>query len=154
MAQEKHVETAPPQQNAVHTGGCHCGAVRYQVAIDVSRGGRCNCSICNKVSQLGGMVKPDAFKLLSGSESITVYAWGAESSRRSFCKRCGIHCFGAGHLAELGGDFVSVNLNTLDDVDPLDVQVVYWDGRHDNWHAGPSNKPWRITAHPTTDSAA
>ena len=37
--------------------------------------------------------------------------------RRYFCKHCGIHCFGRGHLEVLGGDYVSINLNTLDDVD-------------------------------------
>jgi len=144
MSHEQPSPTSPVDGPKLHTGGCHCGAVRYQVTLDASRGGRCNCSICNKISQLSGMVKPDAFQLLSGEDSITEYAWGAKISRRSFCKHCGVHCFGTGHLAELGGDYVAINFNTLDDVDPLDVQVVYWDGRHNNWHAGPSDKPWRI----------
>jgi hypothetical protein len=147
MTNEKNVALPAASQESglkLHTGGCHCGAVRFQVELDASRGGRCNCSICNKVSQLGSIVKPEAFTLLSGEESITQYAMAQKISIRSFCKHCGIHCFGAGHLAELGGDFVSVNLNTLDDVDPIDVSVMYWDGRHNNWHAGPSDKPWRI----------
>jgi hypothetical protein len=81
---------------------------------------------------------------LSGAESITEYAWGAMYASRSFCKRCGVHCFGRGHLKELGGDFVSINYNSLDDVDPLDVSVAYWDGRHDNWQAGTRPTPWRM----------
>jgi hypothetical protein len=55
---------------------------------------------------------------------------------------CGVHCFARGHLDVLGGDYVSVNLNALDGVDVDDGKVVYWDGRHDNWQAGPRNKPW------------
>jgi hypothetical protein len=144
MSNQQSVETSSADRVKLHTGGCHCGAVRYQVRIDASQGGRCNCSICNKISQLGGSVKPEAFQLLSGQDSITEYVWGHKISRRSFCKHCGVHCFGAGHLAELGGDYVSINFNTLDDVDPLDVKAIYWDGRHDNWHAGPSDQPWRI----------
>jgi len=128
----------------LRTGGCHCGAVRYQVTIDASQGSRCNCSICNKVSPLAAIVKPDAFQLLAGADSISKYVWGHGISQRSFCKHCGVHCFGAGHLAEIGGDFVSVNLNTLDELDPLDVRVIYWDGRHDNWQAGPREQPWRM----------
>ena len=154
MSNEKQPETSKPSGVRLHSGGCHCGAVRYQVEIDPSQGGRCNCSICNKVSQLGGMVKPAAFKLLAGRENITEYAFGQKISTRSFCKHCGVHLFGAGHLAELGGDFVSINLNTLDDVDPLEVKVMYWDGRHDNWHAGPSDKPWRIAPLTPPGSAA
>jgi hypothetical protein len=154
MAKDTHSHTTSPTSDLkLHTGGCHCGAVRFQVELDARQGGRCNCSICNKVSQLGGMVKPEAFQLLSGKDSITQYAMGQKISIRSFCKHCGIHCFGAGHLAELGGDFVSVNLNTLDDVDPLDVAVVYWDGRHDNWQAGPRDRPWRIVTPPVGSAA-
>jgi hypothetical protein len=152
MSQQKHAETSQTSGPQLHTGGCHCGAVRYEVMIDAGRGGRCNCSICTKVSQLGGMVKPDAFRLLAGSELISVYQWGQATSRRSFCRQCGVHCFGNGHLAELGGAFVSVNLNTLDTVDPAQVNVIYWDGRHDNWHAGPSNRPWPITPRTASDT--
>jgi hypothetical protein len=128
-----------------HTGGCHCGKVRYEVELDATKGGgRCNCSICTKVAQTGAMVKPDAFKLMSGKDSVGTYSWGAKSSTRYFCKECGIHCYGAGFLEVLGGDFVSVNLNTLDDVDLADAKIIYWDGRHDNWMAGPRNTPWPI----------
>jgi hypothetical protein len=129
----------------VYRGSCHCGAVRFEAEIDLSRGvSRCNCSICTKVAQTGAMVKPEAFRLLSGEDSIGVYEWGHKISRRSFCKHCGVHCFGKGHLAELGGDYVSVNVNALDHVEPTDWKVVYWDGRHDNWHAGPRDTPWPV----------
>jgi len=142
---EQTLETSPASAAQLHTGSCHCGRVRFQVSIDTRQGGRCNCSICTKISQLGSSVKPEAFKLLAGSDSISEYVWGHKIGRRAFCRHCGVHCFGSGHLAELGGDFVSINYNTLDDVVPLDVKVIYWDGRHDNWHAGPSDKPWRIS---------
>jgi hypothetical protein len=128
-----------------HSGGCHCGAVRFEVHVDAGAGSRCNCSICTKTSVLGGSVKPEAFALLAGAEHLSEYVWGGKISRRFFCKHCGVHCFGRGHLKELGGDYVSVNFNTLDDYDPIDASVVYWDGRHDNWHAGPRTTPWPIS---------
>jgi hypothetical protein len=41
---------------------------------------------------------------------------------------------------------MTVNLNALDDVDPADVKVIYWDGRHDNWEAGSRDEPGTIFA--------
>lgn len=128
-----------------HLGSCHCGAVRFEAEVDASVGGRCNCSVCTKIGGIGAIIKPAAFTLLAGADSLATYEWGAKISKRRFCKRCGVHVFGGGFLAELGGDFVSVNLSTLDDVDMLsDGKVVYWDGRHDNWTGGTRTQPWPI----------
>jgi hypothetical protein len=125
-----------------HRGSCHCGAVRFQVDVDATKGSRCNCSICTKVAQTGGIVKPGAFALLSGEDSLSTYEWGHKISKRYFCKHCGVHCFARGHLAELGGDYVSVNLNCLDDVELASVGLSFWDGRHNNWQAGTRSTPW------------
>ena len=84
----------------------------------------------------GGIVKPEAFRLTSGEDRLSQYVWGSKMSTRFFCRDCGIHCFGRGHLDALGGDFVSINVNTLDDVELKELKAVYWDGRHNNWMAG------------------
>ncbi len=141
METHENAKTEPQ----TYAGSCHCGAVQFRVTADLGKGGgRCNCSICAKVGQTGGIVKPEAFQLLSREENMSSYAWGAGISTRFFCKRCGIHCFGRGELAELGGAFVSVNYNCLDGVELGSVPVIYWDGRHDNWAAGPRPTPWNI----------
>lgn len=133
-------------------GSCHCGAVRYEVQADPARGGsRCNCSVCTKLGAFGSIVKPDAFKLLTPEAELGSYQWGAKISTRYFCKACGTHCFGKGHLAEVGGDFVSFSYNTVDELEISELPVVYWDGRHNNWHAGPASKPWPILAAPAAE---
>ena len=130
-----------------HAGSCHCGAIRFEVELDAGAGGsRCNCSVCTKVGQTSAVVKPGALALLSGAEGLGEYAWGGKTATRYFCKQCGVHCFLRGHLAELGGDYVSVHLNALDDLDVIDRNIVYWDGRHDNWEAGTRDTPWPIFA--------
>jgi hypothetical protein len=135
-----------------YTGVCHCGAVRFRAELDLSAGtGRCNCSICQKSSVTSAIAKPSNFDLLSGSDHLGTYEWGGNISRRYFCKDCGIHAFARGHVAELGGDYVSVNVNTLDDVEITEVAVVHWDGRHNNWQAGPRPSPWPV--HATSPSA-
>jgi hypothetical protein len=130
-----------------HLGTCHCGAVRFAVTLDLEQGAsRCNCSICTKISGAGAFAKPADLVLLSDEAALGAYEWGARISRRFFCRTCGVHCFARGHLAEIGGDYVAVNINVLEDVDPITVKVSYWDGRHDNWESGPRATPWPIRA--------
>src|SRR6187551_1627378 len=101
-----------------HQASCHCGAVKFEATLDLANGGtRCNCSICTKTMTTGAMCKPDAFRLLSGEADLSGYAWGHKVSTRYFCKHCGVQCFGKGSLAELGGDFVSINVNCIDGLD-------------------------------------
>ena len=47
-----------------HRGGCHCGAVRYRVELDLSRPAtQCNCSICSRTGTLLSFVPAEAFTL-------------------------------------------------------------------------------------------
>jgi hypothetical protein len=134
------------QPTREHPGSCHCGAVRFTARLDATSGMRCNCTICTKLAGIIAIAKPDAVELTAGERELSAYEWGSKTAKRFFCKRCGISVFSRGHLRELGGDYVAVNLNVLDDVDPGDIKVAYWDGRHDNWQAGPRARPWPIEA--------
>ena len=129
-----------------HAGSCHCGAVKFEVVVDATKGGRCNCSICTKLNAIGAIAKSDALVVTTGESELSTYAWGHEVSTRYFCKHCGVYLFSRGHLPELGGDYVGVYLSALDDIDPANIELTYWDGRHDNWEAGPRNTPWPIDA--------
>ena len=129
-----------------HSGSCHCGAVRFEVDIDLAQVSRCNCTVCTKTAWLGAIVKPAAFRLLAGEASLSVYEWGFKISRRHFCSHCGIQCFARGELEVLGGAYVSINVNVLEDVEVSALPVVHWDGRHNNWEGGPSQTPWPLLA--------
>jgi hypothetical protein len=60
-----------------HAGGCHCGAVRFEVELDLDQGvTRCNCTLCTKMSGSAFIVKPRAFRLSSGSASLSEYRIG------------------------------------------------------------------------------
>ncbi|HEY0478683.1 MAG TPA: GFA family protein [Kofleriaceae bacterium] len=130
---------------STHRGGCHCGAVRFEVDLDPSTGSMCNCTVCTKIASVGAIVKPSAFRLVSGEDSLSTYEWGGRTGQRKFCKHCGVHCFLCGHLDVLGGDYVSINLNTLDDFDLGRIRLSYWDGRHNNWMAGQRDTPWPVS---------
>ena len=130
--------------STTHRGSCHCGAVRFEVDLDLGgKATRCNCTICTKVGSTGASVKPAAFRLLTPESALATYAMSPVATRY-FCPKCGIHCFSRGDIPELGGAFVGINVNTLDDVDVGQLEIGYWDGRHDNWHAGMRAQPWPI----------
>lgn len=130
-----------------HTGSCVCGAVRFEVEVDLSAGvTRCNCTFCTKLHASGVTVKPDAFRLVQGGDALTRYAHTPGAPERAFCKRCGTHLFGDGDIPQLGGAFVSINVQTLDGVELSEIPLAYWDGRHDNWMAGTRPAPWPIYA--------
>lgn len=137
-------KTSGATATTTHKGSCHCGAVQFE--IDLAPDAvptRCNCTICTKTSQVGSIVKPSAFRLIAGEDALTRYG-KHDFAARYFCKHCGVHCYGSGDLPQLGGAFASANWNCLDDIDIGQTKVLHWDGRHDNWQAGPRETPWPI----------
>ena len=135
-----------PSSLRTHHGSCHCGAVRYEAQLDLSKGfTRCNCSICLKLASASITLKPAAFRLLQGREALGTYkATPQSAAHRLFCTRGGVYVYGEGDIPEVGGAFVSVNANTLDGVELAGLPVGYWDGRHDNWGAGLRPEPWPV----------
>src|SRR5688572_12219011 len=125
-----------------YRGRCHCGHCKFEVDVDLSAGvSRCNCTLCTKLGATGVIVKPAAFRALTDEQTLGRYSTNVVSTRY-FCPTCSNYCYGRGHLEELGGDFVSVNVNTLDDIEHAELEVTHWDGRHDNWYAGTRKVPW------------
>lgn len=124
-----------------YDGSCHCGAVRFEADIDLSRGtSRCNCSICAKTRYWKTIVTEDAFRLLRGENDLTDYRIGSDTVQHRFCSRCGVKPFGRSN-AEVGGDFFAVNVACLDDAAPeelAEAPVSYEDGRHDDWGSEPA----------------
>lgn len=62
----------------LHTGGCHCGKVRYEVSTDLAQVFDCNCSICAKTGWLLSPVPASQFRLLSGADGLSDYQFAKQ----------------------------------------------------------------------------
>ena len=113
----------------IHRGGCHCGAVRFEVeAPAVIEAFECNCSICAKTAFLHLIVPEARFRLLAGAEALTTYTFNTGVARHLFCRACGVKAF---YRPRSNPDGWSVNARCLDAGTVERLEVKPFDGR--NW---------------------
>ena len=112
-------------------GGCHCGAVRFEVRLaERVRADDCNCSICAMTGFLHVIVPESRFRLLQGAEALTAYTWNTGVARHLFCSRCGVKSV---YRPRSNPDGWSVNGRCLDPATAPELEVTAFDGR--DWEA-------------------
>ena len=124
-----------------YTGGCHCGAVRYEADMDLSQGTlKCNCSMCRKTRAWLVGIGANDFRLVKGQDALSDYQFGSKNIHHLFCKHCGVKSFGRAAAGPGGKPFVAVLLSTVDDISDADLAatpVIFIDGRNNNFAAAP-----------------
>lgn len=113
----------------MHSGGCQCGRVRYEVQMEIGEVIACNCSRCGRLGSLLAFAPATQFKLLSGDADLTRFEFNKHTIEHQFCSTCGIQSFAIGTHPKTGAKMAAINVRCLDgiDVDALKVRKV--DGR-------------------------
>ena len=109
-----------------HAGSCHCGSIKFEIDSDLEKIVQCNCSICIKRNAKMIMIPKENFKLLEGSEHLSLYQFNTEIAKHFFCKKCGIYTH---HNRKSDPNGMGVNLGCIDDVDPMEFAVIQFDGK-------------------------
>ena len=111
-----------------YKGGCQCGAVSYEVDVDVDTAITCNCSRCQPLGFVLAFTSRDDFALLAGEDELTEYLFNKKEIRHLFCKTCGVESFAYGNMPD-GSPVAAINVNCLDGVDPRKLDCQHCDGR-------------------------
>jgi len=114
----------------VTRGGCHCGAVRFEVEGAPTTVLVCNCSICTKKAYLHWIVPAADVRVVSGADALTTYRFNTGVAQHHFCRICGCAPF---YVPRSDPDKLDVNARCLDDVDLGALAVETFDGA--NWEA-------------------
>lgn len=116
------------------TGGCLCGAVRYEGEAELMFAGHCHCIDCRRSSGGGhsshlGM--SDSGIAITGQ--VTIYDRPADSGNivsRAFCPTCGAPVFSRN--AAMPG-LLFLRASSLDDMELFKPQMVVFAARRPSW---------------------
>ena len=119
------------------TGGCACGAVRYECDPPPTAMVNCHCRDCQRAgggSDAPTFVVPAAgFRLLRGEPKIhEVRAESGNVARRGFCGDCGSPLFAR---SSARADFVGIRAGSLDDPSAFAPTADVWVASAQPWDA-------------------
>lgn len=118
----------------VRTGGCRCGAVRYELVGEPLPLVICHCKECQKhTSSAFGMSLPVAKENLRLTGALKEWRRKAGSGREVacfFCPDCGTRVY---HSSLLGPDYWHLKPGTLDDTSWLDPVAEVWTQSAQPW---------------------
>lgn len=122
------------------TGGCHCGAIRYNLSESPLNHTLCHCRDCRRSAgtQMVGwaMYRDQALTIERGE--VATYA-SSENARRHFCIQCGTGLFYTN--AALIPGLVDIRSGTLDEPDLLPAQMQIQTNDRISWMKDIHNLP-------------
>ena len=98
------------------TGGCMCGAVRFEIAAPLMGALYCHCKRCQRRSgsafSVTALTQPGSFAVAEGADAIRTYDPGDGGWLKSFCSDCGSHLYTTNPENE---DLLAVRMGGLDE---------------------------------------
>ena len=104
-------------------GACHCGTVRFRVALSngLHSARRCNCSLCRMRGAIAVSANLQDLNIIAGEEALTAYQFNTKTAKHYFCSRCGIYTH---HQRRSNPKEFAVNVACLQGVSPFDFAEI------------------------------
>jgi hypothetical protein len=128
---------AMPDSTIRHTGGCLCGALRYEADGEPMYAGYCYCRDCQKASGSGFIpfmgFAPGSVRISGATRQFRSSAVRGGEAVRNFCPICASLVFGG----EVGrSDFFTIYAGSLDDPRGFEPKIAIF---------ARSRPPWVVT---------
>ena len=122
------------------TGGCYCGALRFEVSGEIPMRALCLCQTCQKISGGAGNlfvgIEASAFRYTQGEPRRFTREGSGDSPTREFCGECGVHIAARSPKAPGG---VVVKVGALDDPSVFGgPTMVFWTQEKQAFHVLPA----------------
>ena len=136
------------------TGGCACGAIRYESTAQPTMMFKCHCRDCQHATGGGHacvvIVPADAFEITRGERRYYFTASGAVGEhKRGYCAECGSRLTG-GENREGTTGMVGINAGSLDDPSWFRPQMAIFASDAQPWDPMDSSLPKYDTYPPGT----
>jgi len=118
-----------------YTGGCACGAIRYEIAAEPVFSNECQCRQCQQVSGTGhgsymSFIGKEAVRVEGRATQWTMTADSGKQKTRAFCPACGAPVY---QTYPAMPDVITIHAASLDEPERYRPQVVTYAGRAHAW---------------------
>lgn len=105
------------------TGGCHCGAVRFEARLvdGLNTARRCTCSLCAMRGAIAVSARVEDFVIQRGAGLLTLYQFNTMVAEHWFCSVCGIYIH---HRRRSKPTEYGINVACIDGLSPFDFDTV------------------------------
>tara|TARA_B100000945_G_C20378817_1_gene596067 strand:- start:1012 stop:1383 length:372 start_codon:yes stop_codon:yes gene_type:complete len=96
---------------------CHCGEVEIEVNIadDLGKLQRCNCSICKRKGSIMAAVNLWDLKIVKGEDNLKMYQFNTNVAEHYFCSICGIYTH---HKRRSNPKEFGINIGCMEGINP------------------------------------
>lgn len=121
------------------TGGCLCGAVRFELTEPPKLATYCHCTRCQRrtgtAASAQAIIVPGSLRWLAGEDDLR-YWWPEDGAGKGFCPSCGAHI---GSKRPDADDLATIRMGAFDTDPGLRPSLRQWVGSAASWEAIPDD---------------